>query len=65
MRKLQLLILALFLMLPMTIGLSFLAEPVWMLFYGTSKFGPSVLAYFIFVGLHLENVCLKYFMLED
>ena len=41
----------LFLMLPMTIGLSFLAEPVWMLFYGPSKFGPSVLAYFIFVGL--------------
>ncbi|MBQ6840507.1 MAG: polysaccharide biosynthesis protein [Bacilli bacterium] len=41
----------LFLMLPMTIGLSFLAEPVWMLFYGTSKYGPSVLAYFIFVGL--------------
>jgi O-antigen/teichoic acid export membrane protein len=38
-------------MLPMTIGLSFLAEPVWMLFYGPSKFGPSVLAYFIFVGL--------------
>ena len=47
----QALSILLFLMLPMTIGLSFLAEPVWMLFYGPSKFGPSVLAYFIFVGL--------------
>lgn len=43
----------LFLMLPMTIGLSFLAEPVWMLFYGKSVYGPSVLAYFVFVGLFL------------
>ena len=40
-----------FLMLPMAIGLSFLAEPIWTLFYGVSKYGPSVLAYFIFVGL--------------
>ena len=47
----QALSILLFLMLPMTIGLSFLAEPVWMLFYGPSKFGASVLAYFIFVGL--------------
>ena len=47
----QALSILLFLMLPMTIGLSFLAEPVWMLFYGPSKFGPSVLAYYIFVGL--------------
>ena len=47
----QALSILLFLMLPMTIGLSFLAEPVWMLFYGPSKFGASVLAYYIFVGL--------------
>lgn len=47
----QALSILLFLMLPMTIGISFLAEPIWMLFYGPSKFGPSVLAYFIFVGL--------------
>ena len=47
----QALSILLFLMLPMTIGLSFLAEPVWMLFYGPSKYGASVLAYFIFVGL--------------
>lgn len=43
----------LFLMLPMTIGLSFLAEPVWMLFYGESVYGASVLSYFIFVGLFM------------
>lgn len=47
----QALSILLFLMLPMTIGLSFLSEPVWTLFYGISKYGPSVLAYFIFVGL--------------
>ena len=41
----------LFLMVPMSIGLSFLAEPVWTLFYGLSDYGPSVLSYFIFVGL--------------
>lgn len=47
----QALSILLFLMVPMTIGLSFLAEPVWMLFYGFSKYGPSVLSYFIFAGL--------------
>ncbi len=47
----QALSILLFLMLPMTIGLSFLAEPVWTLFYGVSKYGPSVLSYFIFTGL--------------
>ena len=47
----QALSILLFLMLPMTIGLSFLAEPVWILFYGDSIYGPSVLSYFIFVGL--------------
>lgn len=35
----------------MTVGLSFLAEPVWMVFYGSSKYGPSVLSYFVFVAL--------------
>lgn len=41
----------LFLTIPMTVGLSFLAEPVWMVFYGSSKYGPSVLSYFVFVAL--------------
>lgn len=49
----QALSILLFLMLPMTIGLSFLAEPVWTLFYGNSLYGPSVLSYFIFVGLFM------------
>ena len=43
----------LFLVVPMTIGISFLAKPVWALFYGASKYGSSVLAYFIFVGLFM------------
>jgi len=41
----------LFLTIPMTIGLSFLAEPVWIVFYGHSQYGPSVFSYFIFVAL--------------
>ena len=40
-----------YLTIPMTLGLSFLAEPVWLLFYGKSVYGPSVLTYYIFVGL--------------
>lgn len=49
----QALSILLFLMLPMAIGLSFLAEAVWTLFYGNSVYGPSVLSYFIFVGLFM------------
>lgn len=41
----------LFLMIPMSIGISFLSKPIWHLFYGSSQYGPSVLAYLIFVGL--------------
>ena len=41
----------LFLTIPMTIGLSMLAEPVWMVFYGASKYGASVFCYFVFVAL--------------
>lgn len=40
-----------FLMIPMSIGISFLAEPIWTVFYGTSKYGPSILGFYIFVGL--------------
>ncbi len=36
--------------LPMTVGLSFLAEPVWNIFYGTSTFGPKVFAFSIFTS---------------
>ncbi len=39
------------LILPMTVGLSFLAEPAYMIFYGPSKYGPSVLSYYVFVAL--------------
>ncbi len=41
----------LFLMLPMTVGISFLSKAVWTIFYGASKYGPSVLTYYIFIGL--------------
>ena len=40
-----------FLILPMTVGLSFLAEPVYTVFYGASKYGPSVLSFYVFVAL--------------
>ena len=43
----------LFLTVPMTLGISFLAKPIWMLFYGKSLYGPSVLSYYIFVGLFI------------
>lgn len=46
----------LFIMLPVTVAISFLAEPIWSLFYGASKYGASVLAYYIFVGL-LIGLC--------
>jgi O-antigen/teichoic acid export membrane protein len=37
--------------IPMTLGISFLAKPIWMLFYGKSLYGPSILSFYIFVGL--------------
>ena len=40
-----------FFTIPMTIGLSFLAKPVWTVFYGVSDFGPSVYQYYVFVAL--------------
>lgn len=41
----------LFFTLPMSLGISFLSEYIWNVFYGSSVYGPSVLAYYIFVGL--------------
>jgi len=38
---------------PMTLGISFLAKPIWILFYGNSQYGPSVLSYYIFVGFFI------------
>ena len=43
----------LYLTLPMTFGISFLAKPIWLLFYGESTYGPSVLSYYIFVGFFI------------
>ena len=43
----------LYLTVPMTVGLSLLAKPVWMIFYGASKYGASTFCYFVFVALIL------------
>lgn len=40
----------LYFIVPMTFGICFLAKPIWTLFYGISKYGSSVLSYYIFVG---------------
>ena len=37
----------LFLVIPMCIGLSFLAQPVWQAFYGVTQYGPSVFMFLI------------------
>jgi O-antigen/teichoic acid export membrane protein len=41
----------LYLTIPMTLGISFLSKNIWTVFYGASKYGPSVLGYYIFAGL--------------
>lgn len=42
----------LFITVPMTIGLSMLAQPVWNIFYGAkSAYGAQIIAYFVFVAL--------------
>ena len=43
----------LFLTVPMTMGICFLAKPIWTLFYGNSIHGPNVLQYYIYVGLSM------------
>ncbi len=43
----QTLQLVLYLTIPMTVGLSFLSQPVWMLFYGNSQYGPQVFLFFV------------------
>ncbi len=43
----------LYLTVPMTVGLSLLAKPVWMIFYGASTYGASTFCYFVFVALVL------------
>lgn len=39
-----------FITLPMTVGLSFLATPIWNVFYGASYYGPRVFAFSIFTA---------------
>lgn len=49
----QTLSILLFLTVPMTIGISFLSEAIWTLFYGSSTYGPSVLSLGIFIALFM------------
>lgn len=44
----------LFFNIPMTLGISFLAKNIWSVFYGESLYGPSILSYYIFVGLFVS-----------
>lgn len=41
----------LYLVIPMTVGLSILAKPVWTCFYGVSSYGPKVYSLYVFVAL--------------
>ena len=41
----------LFIMVPCTLFLSFLSEPVWTLFYGNSYYGPMIYKVFVFYAL--------------
>lgn len=41
----------LYFVLPMVVGLSLLAEPVWCIFYGKSQLGVSVFSYSIFTAI--------------
>lgn len=43
----------LYLTIPMTLGISFLSKNIWLVFYGSSVYGPSILSYYIFVGLFI------------
>ncbi len=46
----------LFLSVPMTIGLSFLSQPVWDVFYGNkSAVGAEIMAYYIFVAFIIST----------
>ncbi|MBR3211319.1 MAG: polysaccharide biosynthesis protein [Bacilli bacterium] len=44
----------LYFIVPITFGICFLSKPIWILFYGKSIYGPSVLSYYIFVGLFVS-----------
>lgn len=44
----------LFFILPMTIGLSLLSKPVWMIFYGYNELGFTTFSYSIFAALFLS-----------
>lgn len=44
----------LFFIIPVVFIISFLAKPIWILFFGLSKYGPNILSYYIFVCLFMS-----------
>lgn len=44
----------LYLTIPMAVGLSFLAEPVWLMFYGESAYGPNIFQISVFISLFVS-----------
>ena len=40
--------------LPMTVGLSFLSKPVWILFYGYNELGFNTFAYYVYLALFIS-----------
>lgn len=47
----QTFLILLFFVVPMTVGLSFLSKPIWMIFYGSSELGATTFSYSIFIAL--------------
>ncbi len=44
----------LFFIIPIVFIISFLAKPIWILFFGLSQYGPNILSYYIFVCLFMS-----------
>ena len=57
-------VLLLSLSVPITFGVSFLAKPIWLLFYGDNLYGSSVLSYYIFVGFFISMLTILLTILQ-
>ena len=54
----------LFIGIPLVFGISFLAKPIWYLFYGDSLYGANILSYYIFVGLFISLATISITILQ-
>ncbi|MBR4618293.1 MAG: oligosaccharide flippase family protein [Bacilli bacterium] len=50
----QILQLLILFVVPITVVMSILSKPIWMVFYGNSRFGSSIFSYYIFIGLFMS-----------